>query len=99
MADNNFFFKVLAELGYFNCFYILLFFPQRGGGGGGQTLSGKFHYFFIFFLETFFYAFQLDIGNLEGILSGRVVAFTVMTLCCECLGTLAHVSQSRAFTI
>ena len=42
MADNNFFFKVLAELGYFNCFYILLFFPL----GGGQTLNGKFHYFF-----------------------------------------------------
>ena len=27
MADNNLFFKVPAELGYFKCFYILLFFP------------------------------------------------------------------------
>ena len=38
MADTNFFFKVLAELGYFKCFYILLFPPLTGGGGGFRLL-------------------------------------------------------------
>ena len=36
MADNNIFFKVLAELGQFKCFYILFLFPLRGGGSDPQ---------------------------------------------------------------
>ena len=48
MADNIFFFKVLAELSETEYFKFKSFFPLTGGGGvGGQALSGKFHYFFL----------------------------------------------------
>ena len=49
MTDNNLFFKVLAELSDTEYFTFLFFSTNEGGGGGGQALSGKFHYFFIFF--------------------------------------------------
>ena len=48
MADNNFFFKVLAELGYFKCFYILFFFPLRGGGLRPLVENSTNFIFFIF---------------------------------------------------
>ena len=50
MADNNFFFKVLAELSDTEYFTFLFYFPLTGGGGG-QALSRKFLYFFYFFLK------------------------------------------------
>ena len=46
MADNNFVFKVLAELSDTE-YFTFHFFPLTRVGG--QALSGKFHYLFYFF--------------------------------------------------
>ena len=50
MADNNCFFKVLTELS--DTEYFTFFFSSTNRGGG-QALSGKFHYFFLFFLKPY----------------------------------------------
>ena len=47
MADNNFFFKVLAELSDTEYFKFLFFFPLTGGGG--RPLVENSTNFLIFF--------------------------------------------------
>ena len=51
MTDNNFFFKVLAELGDTEYFTFLFIFPLTGGGGA-RTLGENSTVFFVFFVET-----------------------------------------------
>ena len=67
MADNNLFFEVLAELGYFKCFYILLFFPLRGV----RPLVENSTNFIFFIFETLPYLLiycisSLNMLNLQG---------------------------------
>ena len=51
MADNNFFFKVLAELSDTEYFTFLLFFPLRGGRGGVRALVENSTNFIFLFLK------------------------------------------------